>query len=135
MKTPFSKPAGRDNKAGKTAGTSRRQWLALRPMRNPDLAWAEEDGQIVLTIHRVQSWKTRLLNLLFPLPAQHRVVLDRIGSDVWRLADGDHTVEHIARDLATRYQLEVREAEMSLQQFFKELGRRGYIGFRVEITN
>ncbi len=144
MKMPFSKSAAtppatsskRAKPQGKASdkGPSRRQWLALRPIRNPDLEWMEENGQVVLTIRRTQNWKTRMLNLLVPLPAQHRVVLDRIGSDVWRFSDGEHSVEHIARALAERYKIEVREAELSLQQFFKELGRRGYVGFRIETS-
>ena len=120
-------------KASRRAATpSRREWLALTPVRNPALEWAEEEGGVVLHIKRARNWKTRLLNLLFPLPEEHRVALDSIGSMVWRLSDGGSTIEQIARALARELQIERREAELSLQQFFKELGRRGYIGFKIE---
>ena len=56
----------------------------------------------------------------------------QIGTDVWRLIDGTRNIGQIARELAAQHQIEKREAEVSLQQFFKELGRRGYIGFAVE---
>ncbi len=111
---------------------SRREWLALKPVRNPGLTWREEEGVVVIEVRRVQNWKTRLLNLVFPLPEQHRVALDAIGSTVWRASDGDSTVEQIAKKLARELQIERREAEASLQQFFKELGRRGYIAFKID---
>jgi hypothetical protein len=111
---------------------TRRDWLALKPVRNPALLWREEEGVVVIEVRRVQNWKTRLLNLVFPLPEEHRVALDAIGSTVWRASDGDSTVEQIAKKLARELQIERREAEASLQQFFKELGRRGYIAFKIE---
>lgn len=119
-------------KARKKATPSRRQWLALRPLRNPQLEWRDEDNGVVLHIKRTKNWKTQMLNLLIPIPSEHTVELDRIGTDVWRLMDGTRTIGQIARSLAEQHQIEKREAEVSLQQFFKELGRRGYIGFAVE---
>jgi hypothetical protein len=121
---------GRKSKAKLTP--SRSEWLKLRPLRNPQLEWHEEDGEIILVIKRAHNWKTRLLNLLFPLPEEKRVALDKIGADVWRLLDGQNTVGQIVKTLAGKYQIEPREAELSLQQYFKELGRRGYVGFWIE---
>ena len=136
-RSPSSAPAHAARFALKKNGRrqavpSRREWLALQPMRNPRLEWHEEEGVVVIEIRRAQNWKTRLLNLVFPLPELHRVALDQIGSIVWRAVDGEATVEQIAKKLARELQIERREAEVSLQQFFKELGRRGYIGFKVE---
>jgi hypothetical protein len=126
-----AKPRRGSKKAAKK-GPTRREWLALKPDRNPRLEWREEAGVVVIEIHRAQNWKTKLLNLVFPLPESHRVALDAIGSIVWRAIDGNTTVEEVAKKLARELQLERREAELSLQQFFKELGRRGYIGFKIE---
>ena len=119
-------------KAKEKATPSRRQWLALRPLRNPQLEWSDENDAVVLHIKRVKNWKTQMLNLLIPIPSEHTVELDKIGTDVWRLIDGTRNIGQIARELAEQHQIEKREAEVSLQQFFKELGRRGYIGFAVE---
>jgi Coenzyme PQQ synthesis protein D (PqqD) len=110
---------------------SRRELLALRPLRNPALEWAVEEGQVVLEIKRASNWKTKLLNIFVPLPESRRVVLDPIGSDVWQMLDGETTIEYIGKSLAKKHKLTPREAELSLQQFFKELSRRGYVGFLV----
>jgi len=111
---------------------ARREFLALRPMRNPDLEWLEEDGHVILHVKLAQSWKTRLINVFLQVPRDRRVVLDAIGTDVWQMLDGQITIGQIAKSLAKKYKLNAREAELSLQQFFKDLGRRGYIGFMVE---
>ena len=111
-----------------------RELLELRPVRNPNLEWSEEDDQVILHVKHASTtggggWKYKVINLLVPVPPERRVGLDPIGTDVWRLMDGENTVGGIARELAKKYKLQPREAEISLQQFFKELGRRGYIGF------
>jgi len=112
--------------------SARREFLALRPMRNPALEWLEEEGHVVLHVKLTHTWKTRLLNIFFQVPRDRRVVLDAIGSDVWHMLDGQNTIGHIAKSVAGKYKLNAREAELSLQQFFKDLGRRGYIGFMIE---
>lgn len=117
------------NHKTKRARPSRREVLALKPMRNPDLQWSEEDGSVVLTIPRRNDWKTRILNIFVAVPESRRVVLDAVGTHVWLQLDGSNSVEAIGKSLAKRYQLEPREAEISLQQYFRELSRRGYVGF------
>jgi hypothetical protein len=121
-------------KSKSTTAPTWREMLLLKPIRNPGLEWAEEEERIVLTIHHATrtDWKARLMSLVVAMPKDRRVVLDAIGSDVWRLTDGENTLGFIAKKLAKKYKLSPREAELSLQQFFKELGKRGYIGFLKE---
>lgn len=109
-----------------------REMLELRPVRNPGLEWTEgEDDRVVIHVKHnfAKNWKVKAINFLIPLPSERSVALDAIGTDVWRLMDGENTVGRIARELAKKYKLQPREAELSLQQYFKELGRRGYVGF------
>ena len=120
----------------KPAAPTWREMLELRPVRNPELEWTEEDDRVVLQIKRgeIRNWKLRMINFFVPLPPDRRVALDSIGTDVWRLLDGNRTVGKIAKELAKKYKLQPREAELSLQQYFKELGRRGYVGFLTRET-
>ena len=108
-----------------------RAMLGLRPMRNPELEWAEVDGKVILNLQHQKgtSWKQWALGLIMPTPPDRKVELDTIGSEVWLLIDGKNTIGSISSKLAKKYQLSPREAEMSLQQYCKELGRRGYVGF------
>lgn len=110
-------------------GLDRKTWLALRPWRNPALQWFEEENRVILHIQRQQNWKTKILNLFVPLPEERKIALDAIGTHVWRMLDGKNTVGAIARSVAKEYKLVEREAELSVQQFFRELARRGYVGF------
>jgi hypothetical protein len=134
MKVGLPFLGGQTSKRQPKATPTWREMLELRPIRNPELEWKEENERIVLCIKHGErkNWKLRLANLIVPLPPDRRVALDAIGTDVWRMLDGKNTVERIAKSLAKKYKLGPREAELSLQQFFKELGRRGYIGFLKE---
>jgi hypothetical protein len=113
----------------KQPAPTRRDVLKLRPLRNPNLEWSEEEGQVVLHIKHTRTWKTTLLNIFVPVPKDRTVMLDAVGTDVWNSMDGSNTFEAIAKLLAKKHKLTPREAELSLQQFFKELGRRGYVVF------
>ncbi len=111
---------------------ARREFLALRPARNPAISWEEIEEQAVLTIPRANGWKVKLINVFFPVPDDKKVVLDAIGSHVWTRCDGMTNIEALSRELQREYKLGAREAELSLQQFFKDLGKRGYVGFATD---
>ena len=113
--------------------TARREFMALKPLRNPRLKWDEVEGRIVLRVPRPDSWQVKLVNIFFPVPEERKVVLDPIGSDVWRVCDGETSIADVMKVLQREYKLGAKEAELSLQQFFKDLGKRGYIGFAVPV--
>lgn len=111
---------------------ARREFLALRPARNPAIGWREAENKAVLTIPRAVNWKVKLINIFSEVPATKDVELDAIGSHVWKLCDGQNSVDFLSRELQREYKLGSREAELSLQNFFQTLGKRGYIGFAIE---
>lgn len=119
----------RRGKSERAPTPTRRDTLELLPIRNPALEWEEIEGQVVLHIKRESNLKTRLIGLFLPIPASRDVVLDAIGTHVWKQLDGATTVGNISKSLAREFKLLPREAEISLRQFFQELGRRGYVGF------
>jgi hypothetical protein len=59
-----------------------------------------------------------------------KLQLDELGTSVWNLMDGERSVRQLVKMFAGTYQLETREAEVSVTQFIRELGRRGLIGMR-----
>ncbi len=118
-------------KKARKAAPTRRDVLELCPVRNPDLEWSEHDGQVVLHVKHVHtSWKARLLGVFMELPRGRNIVLDQVGTDVWKELDGQKNFAQVAQFLSKKHKLTLREAEISLQQFFKELGRRGYVAFK-----
>ena len=113
---------------------ARREFLALKPAHNPKINWEKIENRVVLSIPIANTWKIRLLGVFFPIPEDRKregrkVELDAIGSHVWTRCDGQNTISDLSRELQREYKIGAREAELSLQQFFKDLGRRGYVGF------
>jgi len=56
--------------------------------------------------------------------------LDELGTAVWNLMDGKRSVRQLVKIFAGTHRLEPREAEVSVTQFIRQLGRRGLIGMR-----
>ena len=59
-----------------------------------------------------------------------KLQLDELGTSVWNLLDGNRSVRQLVKMFAETHQLEIREAEVSVTQFMRELGRRGLIAMR-----
>jgi hypothetical protein len=59
-----------------------------------------------------------------------KLQLDKLGTSVWAMIDGNCSVRQLISIFATTHQLEIREAEVAVTQFLRELGRRGLIGMR-----
>lgn len=108
---------------------TRGEALQLCPLRNPALAFYEENDHVILHFKRRRNRFTWLTNLVLPLPDEKKVELDTMGSQVWRMLDGQTSISNISRALASKYRLAPREAELSLQDYLKLLSRRGYIVF------
>jgi hypothetical protein len=111
---------------------SREQSLGSIPVRN-ELIEAEEtdDGTVRLTIPRRDDWWVRAAARFFYVPKQRRVTLDEIGSFVWALCDGQHTVRDIIRALAARYKLHRKEAEVSVVAYLRTLAKRRLVAIAV----
>jgi hypothetical protein len=63
-------------------------------------------------------------------PIIRKLQLDQLGTDVWELLDGNRSVNQVIRAFARKHRLHQKEAEVSVVQFLRELGRRGLIGMR-----
>lgn len=59
-----------------------------------------------------------------------KLQLDALGTSVWELLDGRRSVLQIIELFAQKYRLHPKEAEVSVSQFLRELGRRELIGLR-----
>ncbi len=126
------KPSKRARSPKPDRATARRQFLALRPFRNPLIEESDAEGRVLLVITPPETRLSKILGFFLPLSPEERkkrVVLDPLGSHVWRMCDGGHSMEEIAKSLQKTFKLGTLEAEQSLRQFFQTLGKRGYVGF------
>ncbi len=117
----------------------RRRSLALKPLRNPKVAWTPSEpkatGPVTIDIPLERKpvpkpvlWFASKLARRKP-PDTRRLELDPVGSFVWRTADGKNTVRELIWKLAAEYQLNRRDAEVALIDFLGKLSQRNLIGF------
>ena len=83
------------------------------PKRSPELIGQKtDDGMVIVS----------------PTAGQVRV-LNRLGSSIWQLLDGEHSLHEIESDLVQRFSTQVDSLKIreDLDQFIRELERRGMV--------
>ena len=58
--------------------------------------------------------------------------LDELGSQVWRLCDGERSAEQIIDEFAKLYQLTFHESRAAVTQYLQELMRRGIVAMAMD---
>ena len=93
-----------------------------------------ETGEILLTYPvTIRPWIASLAQRLGG--DANRVQLKRIhlcelGTTVWDLMDGRRSVRRVIQGFARKYQLHIKEAEVAVTRYLRELGKRGLIGLK-----
>lgn len=77
-------------------------------MRNPQLAWREIDGEIVI---------------ISPEDSQVHE-LNETAALVWKLADGAQTVEEIAAEIAAEFDVSSESAQRDVAELITQLAER-----------
>jgi hypothetical protein len=106
-----------------------------RPVKNVQVREETLDSGEVLLSYPVtmRPWFARLTRRLGgpEEPVRfRRLQLDELGTAVWHLLDGKRTVRQVIRVFSKAHQLHRREAETSVTQFLRTLGKRGIIGLK-----
>jgi hypothetical protein len=119
----------------KSQPLSRTDALRCIPIRNPRVVENRLDsGEMLLSYpDTLKPWFSGLLQRIKKESALRRVrklQLDILGTGVWDLVNGKSTVMEIITSFARLHQLYHKEAEVSVIQFLRELGRRGIIGMK-----
>ena len=106
--------------------------VGMHPLRNQLIDWEVDDrSEVVLKIPQTHKKWLRIMARIFKLPPKRIVVLDEVGSLVWQLCDGHHSIKQIVKSLRDRYKMTRKEAETSLFSYMQTLGKRGIIAFAV----
>lgn len=112
---------------------TREQVLSSRPFRNPQLKVTRtEDDGVAVKIPRRKIWWVNLFAKLGRVPEYRLLTLDRVGTSVWDMCDGEHTVSDLIGQLAGEHQLSRKEAELSLVTYLRQLAERGVVVLLVE---
>jgi len=112
---------------------SREDALACRPIKNEQVREVRlEGGEVMLTFplapHPFFAGLYRRSGASPGRVLTKKLQLDRLGTSVWDLLDGQRTVRNVIDLFAEQYKLQRREAEVSVTQFLNSLGKRGLIG-------
>lgn len=117
-------------------------FLKAKPVRNPALKWEKDrktrEIKIIIPLRppsqeqAQKQQKKGILDKLFPPEPRERIInLDKVGSIVWELCDGEKTIGDIVNHLVEKYKIMPEEAELSLNAYFNQLSKRGLVGFIV----
>ncbi len=107
---------------------SRSHALAIKPIHNPNLEWRyNEEGHAVASLTHQAGWRGRLVSFFLAVPGKRPVILDEVGTFVWKMCDGQYTIGEIVDALREKYNLTRREVEISLNEYLRMLAKRGMI--------
>ncbi len=125
--------AGASDKKQETALISREEALAVVPMKNRDVVETRlESGDVVLeypvTVRPFIAGIMKRIGRKAPPVQIKRIQLDALGTATWDMIDGEKSVGRLIKAFAGQYRLHPKEAETSVTQFIRELGKRGLIG-------
>jgi len=114
---------------------SRAEALNMIPVRNHEVEETVVGGDTVQLAYplAIKPWFGRMaekVGMWDKRPMIKRLELDEMGTFVWRRIDGDRSVRRIAEEFADYYEVQPREAELSVTAFIKTIGQRGIIGLK-----
>lgn len=112
---------------------SREAMFNSKPTRNDRLEWkTNKDDEVTITLKRADTTKVKILSKIFWVPEKRTLVLDEIGSQVWKMCNGRMSVASMIKQLCETHKLNAKEAEISLLTYLRTLGRKNLLGFLVE---
>ena len=119
----------------KPPSLSRTQALNCTPVKNTYVRTTRLDtGEVLLTYPAaMRPWLAGLIRRFGSSSegaVTRKLQLDELGTQVWNMIDGINSVQDIIQRFADNYQLQLKEAEVSVTRFLRELGRRGIVGLR-----
>ena len=114
---------------------TRTEALKFIPVKNTRIQESRlETGEILLTYPvEIRPWIDRLAKRFGreeSKPIEKKLQLDELGTAVWEQIDGERSVKQVIQWFAKKHQLHIKEAEVSVTSFLRDLGKRGVIGLK-----
>lgn len=114
---------------------SKNQALSLIPVKNMDIAEETLDNGDILIRYPItlRPWMAKLFQRFrgsSPKTEYKRLQLDKLGTEVWIMIDGKRSVGELIENFSEIHKLNIREAEVAVTQFLRDLGKRGVMGLK-----
>lgn len=103
--------------------------LDLFPIRAPMVKMQAEGEQTKLIVERARTRLAGFLAKFFTIPSEKNFMLDRYGSEVWKLSDGTKTVKTIAAKLSHEFGWPQENAQRAVLLFLTRLSQRRLVSF------
>ncbi len=113
----------------------RAEALNMVPVRNEEVSETSIDGDLIQLSYplAIKPWFGKLaekVGMWDKRPMIKHLELDEMGTFVWQQIDGENSVRQIAQEFTIHYEVQAREAELSVTAFIKTIGQRGIIGLK-----
>ena len=110
-----------------------RRMLEARPVHNAAARMVSDDGDsMTIYVKSARPWYlVPPLSWIVPVRAERKTELDNLGSEVWRLCDGDRTVETIVDAFAAKHRLTFHEARIGVTGYLRTLIQRGVLAIEL----
>ena len=90
--------------------------------------WEERKGKVFLIFHHDKAAE-KFLRWLVKKPYVSDIELDDIGSNTWKLIDGERSVHEIAQGLLKIYGDKIEPVNERLIMYLRHLNKKGWISF------
>lgn len=108
--------------------------LKATPLRNrAAIEVPAEDGSCSVAVStKKPAWAVPPITWVAHVPDRKTLVLDRLGTEVWKACDGATSVEAIVVAFARRHRLTFHESRVSVTGCLKVLIQRGALAVTME---
>lgn len=108
--------------------------LEATPLRNAAarVELGTGDGVRVFVKRAKPAYWVPPISWIVPLKPERVVMLDRVGTAVWRLCDGQRTVRAVVDEFAVTYRLTFHEARTAVSEYIGMLIQRGILAIAMK---
>ncbi len=108
---------------------SKRRTLLAYPSWNKKggVTWVEREGRVVVEYPKNFSKFEKWVHSKIGGPATLKRPLDELGSDIWRLCDGEHTLLEICAIMSKKYREKVEPVTRVVPAFISQLFMLGLV--------
>lgn len=105
--------------------------LSCKPVRNEEVNWEEEDGKIILIYPKNFTRFESFLHRHLGGPDNIRRPLDKKGTFIWNMCDGEHNVDEICRASYKEFKEDIEPVLRRVWGFLQVLHNLNLITFDV----
>ena len=106
-----------------------KNYLDLIPERAEEISWEEKEGSIILRVENTGIFN-RIAQKLFKRPRYTSVHMDRYGSFLWPLIDGEKTVMELAKLQKEAFGDEVEPLYPRIVKYFQIVESYHFVRFK-----